>query len=190
LRDSGFFCRALSITYGTIIQPYARVILMNKILAFMVLSSLASFSAAAGQDATGKPASEAKQSITEQTIESLQSQLAVLKAELAVEKARSDIGALNKSVLSLPQIKSVYGVDNRVSATLTSRDGGDVVVAPGDRVAGYRVISIDRSGVVLGRGKERHALSFAQYQMSTQTSFTGTGGGLPLPSSVPSMIGH
>ena len=104
---------------------------------------------------------------TVETMESLRSEVAILKAELEVAKARSDLDTITKSRKSqstLPKIESIYGSGSAITAKLTLPDGSDARAGIGSVLSGgYRVVSIDHAGVVVERRGRRVALLFAAY---------------------------
>ena len=152
--------------------------------------------------AMAAPVSSSDPVATVETMESLRSEVAVLKAQLDVAKARSDLDAAthaaSASMSSLPEIVSIYGTGSSLTAILSMPDGSRVRVAKGDRIhGGYTVDAIDHSEVIVRRGKKRSALLFAPYSQSGQTQATAQPGmgmapgmGMPMgsaPMSQPTM---
>lgn len=160
---------------------------------FIQITVLALIFSCANAMAAKVPLTEVAQSSTKaqpgatvETMESLRSEVAVLKAQLDVAKARADLDtalhAASASMSGLPEIVSIYGTGSSLSAILSMPDGSRVRVAKGDRIhGGYRVDAIDHSEVIVGRGKKRSALLFAPYSQSGQTQATGQPGmGMPM----------
>ena len=125
---------------------------------------------------------------TEARIESLTTQLGILQAEVSVAKAKHDLASLNASDgedSSLPKVKSIYGVDGNLSATVIYEDGDIVPVKQGDRLhGGYVVDHVGRDGVVAKRGRHKVTLAF-ELVKSNSSTMPGNGvagvGGAPLP---------
>ncbi|MHB1098829.1 MAG: type IV pilus biogenesis protein PilP [Burkholderiales bacterium] len=151
-----------------------------------VLALAFSCASASAIAAKAPPAGATQPGATVETMESLRSEVAVLKAQLDVAKARADLDtalhAASASMSGLPEIVSIYGTGSSLSAILSMPDGSRVRVAKGDRIhGGYRVDAIDHSEVIVGRGKKRSALLFAPYSQSGQTQATGQPGmGMPM----------
>ena len=133
-------------------------------------------------------ASPSDPGVTVETMESLRSEVALLKAQLDVAKARADLDAAthaaSASMSGLPEIVSIYGTGVNLTAILSMPGGSRVRVAKGDRIAGgYKVASIDHSGVIVVRSKRRKALLFAPYSQPGQTQAMGQPGmGMPMGS--------
>jgi len=114
-----------------------------------------------------------KPGATVETMESLRSEIAVLKAQIDVAKARADLAAANHtasaSISGLPEIVSIYGTSDSLTAILSMPDGAHFRASKGDHIhGGYLVVAIDHSGVIVERGKKRSALLFAPYSIPGQ----------------------
>lgn len=105
---------------------------------------------------------------TAATMESLSEQKAVLTAQMSVLELQSQVAAkqeaLNKlspaasatsfSPDAMPDVKSVYGVDGKMRATLAYGSGAPFIVKQGAQVRnGWRVTSISMDGVTLTNNK-------------------------------------
>lgn len=170
----------------------------KQIITLALAMSCASAMAAKVPPSLGtKSSAEAQPGATVETMESLRSELAVLKAQLDVAKARADLDAAthaaSASMSNLPEIVSIYGTGSALTAILSMPDGSRVRVAQGDRIhGGYSVSMIDHTGVIVERGKKCSALSFAPYSQPGQTRMTGLPGmgmapsmGMPVGSPLP-----
>lgn len=166
----------------------------------LVMSCASAMAAKVPPSVAAQSSTETKPGATVETMESLRSELAVLKAEIDVAKARADLDtathAASASISSLPEIVSIYGTGSALTAILSMSNGSRIRVAQGDRIhGGYSVSMIDHTGVIVERGKKRSALSFAPYSQPGQTRVTGQSGmgmassmGIPVGSPLPQVM--
>lgn len=98
----------------------------------------------------------------------IQAETLLIKAQAKQEDARNELaskrsaGGMDDG--TLPVVKSIFGTDRRVVATLIYPGNVLVEAVPGDMLpGGYRVGKIhqDANKVELVKGKERHAVGFS-----------------------------
>jgi hypothetical protein len=145
------------------------------------VSAPASVAVSPAPPVSRKPSREATE------IAEINERLAVMAARLSELELQAKIATKQSEIKKitvpqdegfLPSVLEISGIEGKVSAIVTTQEGGTQVVRVGDTVGTWRVTEIRVDSVSVRRGNSSARLGFAHTQRPTQPSAN------PLPNSV------